>query len=157
MITSPKNGVLGSLLLQRDIMTMTTLIRKYLIGVCLQFQGLVHYNHGVKHDGLQADIVLNRYWSAGSRKREWHTGPGLSFWSLKPHLSVTCFLQEGNAYFHKTTPPIMPFPMSLWCNFHSDHHKWYSPQWVGPASQLIIKTITHRHSYPPTKSRQFHN
>jgi hypothetical protein len=35
--------------------------RKYLIGARLQFRGLVHYCHGRKHGGLQADMVLERW------------------------------------------------------------------------------------------------
>ena len=43
-------------------MTMTTffLKTKYLVRVGLQFRGLVHYHHGGKHGGMQADIVLEK-------------------------------------------------------------------------------------------------
>jgi hypothetical protein len=37
---------------------MATLIKEHLIGAGLQFQGLVHYQNGGKHGGMQADIVL---------------------------------------------------------------------------------------------------
>ena len=33
---------------------------KHLVGAGLQFRGLVHYHHGGKHDGTQADMVLER-------------------------------------------------------------------------------------------------
>jgi hypothetical protein len=33
---------------------------KHLIGVGLPFRGLVHYRHGGKHRGMQADVVLQR-------------------------------------------------------------------------------------------------
>jgi hypothetical protein len=42
-------------------MTKATLIKeKYLIGVGLQFRGLVHYHHGRKHGSTQVDMVLEK-------------------------------------------------------------------------------------------------
>ena len=57
---------------------------KHLIGADLQFRGLVHYPHGGKHGGMQADMMLGKYLRVlysdpqpSERKR--NTGPGLSF------------------------------------------------------------------------------
>jgi hypothetical protein len=36
------------------------LSEKHLIGAALQFRGLVHYHHGRKHGGMQADMVLEK-------------------------------------------------------------------------------------------------
>jgi hypothetical protein len=33
---------------------------KYLIGGWLQFRGLVYCHHGIKHDSMQADMVLEK-------------------------------------------------------------------------------------------------
>lgn len=47
----------------------------HLIGVGLQFRGLIHYLHGGKHDSVQADMVLDKelgvstFSLAGRKKR----------------------------------------------------------------------------------------
>lgn len=47
--------------------------------------------------------------STGSR-REWDTGPGLSFWDLKVHT-------QWHTYSNKSTPPNHAIPVSLWGPF----------------------------------------
>ena len=40
-------------------MTMATLIKDNIeLGLAYSFRGLVHYHHGRKHGGMQADMVL---------------------------------------------------------------------------------------------------
>jgi hypothetical protein len=56
---------------------------KHLIGASLQFRGLVHYHHGGKHGGMQADTVLEEqlrvlHLDQQAAGRECHTGIGLS-------------------------------------------------------------------------------
>jgi hypothetical protein len=41
-------------------MTVATLIRKHLTGSGLQFRSSVHYHHGSRHGGTQADMVLEK-------------------------------------------------------------------------------------------------
>jgi hypothetical protein len=51
------------------------------LGLAYRVRGLVHYHHGEKYGSTQADMVLEEsstYGSAGSRKKERGTGPGLS-------------------------------------------------------------------------------
>lgn len=63
------------LLLWRDTATLRK--KTSLIRAVLQFQGLVHYHYGGKHDSIQASMMLERYLRilhqglVGSRKREW--------------------------------------------------------------------------------------
>jgi hypothetical protein len=33
---------------------------KYFTGAGLEFRGLIHYHHGRKHGGMQADMVLEK-------------------------------------------------------------------------------------------------
>ena len=52
----------------------------HLIGVGLQFRGLVCCSHGGNHGSMQADMVLRVLcsdWQAAGRGRD--TGPGLNF------------------------------------------------------------------------------
>lgn len=99
------------------------------MGPANRFRGLVRY-HGGKHDSIQADMLD---WgraegsipgSAGTRKIEWATRPGLSFWNLKarpkwhissnkvkPTLTRPCLWQCGSLETYGL-------------HFHSDHHTW---------------------------------
>lgn len=63
-------------------MSMSTLIKKHIIGAGLQFRGLDHY-HDRKHGGMQVDMVLERQLRVlrldqQTAERENDTGLGLS-------------------------------------------------------------------------------
>jgi hypothetical protein len=77
---------------------------KCLVEAGLQLRGLAHYHRwwevwqciGRLCSGEGAESSISG--SAGSRRREWATGPGLSFWNLKAH-------SERHTFSNKATPP----------------------------------------------------
>lgn len=52
-------------------MTMTTFIKENIqLGLAYSLKGIVHYNHGKKHRGMQEDIAQSSaYVSVESRKK----------------------------------------------------------------------------------------
>ena len=58
--TGSLNILVNVLFLQKDAMTMATLIYRKLTGACLHFRGLGHCHHGRKHGSMQADMVLEK-------------------------------------------------------------------------------------------------
>jgi hypothetical protein len=57
--------------------------RKHLIGAGLQFKGLIHYDHGRKHDRTQAGMVLEKelrvlHLDIQTAGRDCYTKPSLS-------------------------------------------------------------------------------
>ena len=101
--------------------------RQHLIKAGLQFWGFLHWDHGRKHDGTQADVVLERklrvlHLNRHAAGREWNPGPGLNIWALKthplwhtsskksynysnkPHLLIVCYSLGAYAgHFFQTT------------------------------------------------------
>ena len=105
------------------------------MGLAYRFRCLVHYHHGGKHDGEQADVVQEklRVLQLDPRQQEDSMTLGLT-WALKPQSppSVTHLLQQGHSHSNKTTPTqqghthsnkttphclVMRLPKSLWGPF----------------------------------------
>ena len=100
---------------------------KHWIGLAYRFRGLVHYCHGRKHGGMQADIAREGAESSTSElegRRKAFIGTGLSIWTLKAHPSDTLL---------PTGPHLLPQGhMSKWCHslglrpfsFKPPHYKY---------------------------------
>jgi len=93
----------------RDPMNTAALINGDIsLGLAYRFRGLVHYHHGRKHNGTQADTMLEKSSTsglAGSRRTcEPLALPGASETSKHP-LAPSDFLQQGHIYYSKVTGP----------------------------------------------------
>ena len=89
------------------------------MGFAYSFRRTVHYHHGGKHGSRQADFVLDELrvlhldpkaarkelTSTGSQEEDFfYPGQSLSIGPQSPPPTVVHFLQQGHAYFNKTTP-----------------------------------------------------
>jgi hypothetical protein len=84
----------------RDTMTTTALIKENIkVELAYSFGGLLHYYHGRKHDGMQAEKELRvLLLDLQAVKATALLGLAWAYETSKPTPTLTYFLQQGHTF-----------------------------------------------------------